>query len=346
MPALPRHIRRAALLSLGILGLLAGPVWAQKTDVVTLVNGDTLTCEIKLLDRGRLQVSTDHLGTVNIEWDKVASVTANRVFRVETSGGLRLLGRLATSEPQHLDVVQETGPISVDQLDVVYIVPIGRSFWRQLDGALDLGFSYTQSSGVGQLNFGANTVYRRPSLQLSASASSYLTVEEDGDETSRHAIDVGGVRDFRQRWLWLLQGGFMRNQELGYDLRGTVSAGVGRFMIRSNRASLAVGGGLSTSREIPTEGETTQQLDALFSVRQSYFTYDTPKTDISMTANVYPGLSQWGRIRIEFDGNLKREIVKDFTIGFSIYDSFDNRPPTEGARKNDVGLSLTVGWTF
>ncbi len=346
MPAQPRRARRAALFSLGILGLLAGPAWAQKTDVVTLVNGDTLTCEIKLLDRGRLQVSTDHLGTVNIEWDKVASVTANRVFRVETSGGLRLLGRLVTTDPQHLDVVQETGPVSVDQLDIVYIVPIARSFWRQLDGALDLGLSYTQSSGIAQLNFGASTVYRRPSLQLSASASSYVTVEEDGDETSRSALDVSGFRYVGQQWLWLLQGGFMRNQELGYDLRGTVSAGVGRFLVRSNRATLAIGGGLSTSREIPTDGETTQQLDALLSVRQSYFTYDTPKTDVSMTANVYPGLSEWGRVRIEFDGKLKREIVKDFTIGFSIYDSYDNRPPTEGARKNDVGLSLTVGWTF
>jgi len=346
VPAQPRRARRAALFSLGILGLLAGPAWAQKTDVVTLVNGDTLTCEIKLLDRGRLQVSTDHLGTVNIEWDKVASVTANRVFRVETSGGLRLLGRLVTTDPQHLDVVQETGPVSVDQLDIVYIVPIARSFWRQLDGALDLGLSYTQSSGIAQLNFGASTVYRRPSLQLSASASSYVTVEEDGDETSRSALDVSGFRYVGQQWLWLLQGGFMRNQELGYDLPRTVRPAVARFLVRPNRPTLAIGGGLSTSREIPTDGETTQQLDALLSVRQSYFTYDTPKTDVSMTANVYPGLSEWGRVRIEFDGKLKREIVKDFTIGFSIYDSYDNRPPTEGARKNDVGLSLTVGWTF
>jgi hypothetical protein len=346
VPAQPRRAHRTALLSLAILGLLAGPAWAQKTDMVTLVNGDTLTCEIKLLDRGRLQVSTDHLGTVNIEWDKVASVTANREFRVETSGGLRLLGRLATSEPQHLDVVQETGPISVDQLDVVYIVPIARSFWRQLDGALDLGLSYTQSSGIAQLNFSTSATYRRPNLQLVASASSYLTAEEGGDNTSRHAIDLGGSRSFGQRWLWLLQGGFMRNQELGYDLRSTVSAGVGHYLARSNRAILAVGGGLSTSREIPIDGETTQQLDALLSVRQSYFTYDTPKTDIAMTANIYPGLSEWGRVRIEFEGRLKREIVRDFTIGFSIYDSYDNRPPTEDARKNDVGLSLTVGWTF
>jgi len=338
-------VTRVVFLALSAL-LVARPVWAQKTDVVTLVNGDTLTCEIKLLDRGRLQVSTDHLGTVYIEWDKIVSVTAPRVFRVETASGLRLLGLLTTSEPQHLDVVQETGTVQVDQPEVVYIAPIGRSFWRQLDGSLDLGMSYTQSSGIAQANFGASALYRRPNLQFTATASSYLTADDDGDDTSRHALDLGGARYFGRNSLWLLQGGFMRNQELGYDLRGTVSAGLGHFLVRSNKAIFALGAGLSTSREVPVEGDSTQQLEGLLSVRQSYFTYDSPKTDVAMIANIYPSFSDWGRIRIEFDGRVKREVIKDFTLGFSIYDSYDSRPPTEGARRNDVGLSLTVGWTF
>ena len=36
---------------------------AAKTDVVELVNGDRITCEIKKLDRGKLSVKTDGLGT-------------------------------------------------------------------------------------------------------------------------------------------------------------------------------------------------------------------------------------------------------------------------------------------
>jgi hypothetical protein len=342
----PHRLARASLLTVFVLVLGAAPALAQKTDVVTLVNGDTLTCEIKLLDRGRLQVSTDHLGTVYIEWDKVVSVTAARVFRVETASGLRLLGRLTTTSPARLDVIQETGPVEVDGFDVVYIAPIGRRFWSQIDGGLNVGLSYTQSSGVAQASFSANALYRRPSLQLTANASSYLTAEGDGDDTSRHSLELGGAKYYGRRSLWLLQGGFMRNQELGYDLRATVSGGIGSFLARSNHNVVAVGGGLSTSREVPVEGDSRQQLDALLAVRQSYFRYDTPKTDIATSLYVYPGLSDWGRVRLELDSRLNRELVKDFTVGFTIYDSYDSRPPTEGARKNDVGLSLTVGWTF
>jgi len=342
----PHRLARASILAAFVLALGAAPALAQKTDVVTLVNGDTLTCEIKLLDRGRLQVSTDHLGTVYIEWDKVVSVTAARLFRVETASGLRLLGRLTTTSPARLDVIQETGPVEVDGFDVVYIAPIGRRFWSQIDGGLNVGLSYTQSSGVAQASFSANALYRRPSLQLTATASSYLTAESDGNDTSRHSLELGGAKYYGRRSLWLLQGGFMRNQELGYDLRATVSGGIGSFLARSNHNVLAVGGGLSTSREIPVEGESRQQLDALLAVRQSYFRYDTPKTDVATSLYVYPGLSDWGRVRLELDSRLNRELVKDFTIGFTIYDSYDSRPPTEGARKNDVGLSLTIGWTF
>ncbi len=345
MPRPFRAVVKVALLLLVVFGAPA-PAAAQKTDVVVLVNGDTLTCEIKLLDRGRLQVSTDHLGTVNIEWDKVVSVTADRVFRVETSGGLRLLGRLATSEARHLDVVQDTGTVSVDQAEVVYVYPIGRSFWSQLDGGMNTGLSYTQSSGIAQLNVGANVLYRRPSLQVSATASSYFTADENGENTSRHAADLGLARYFKQRSIWLLQGGFMRNEELGYTARTTMSAGLGQFLVHTNRAILTVGGGLSTSREVPLEGTSTQELELLVSARHSFFTYDSPKTDLATMVNLYPSLTSWGRVRMEFDGRLSREVVKDFTVGFSIYDSYDSRPPTEGARRNDVGLSLTIGWTF
>jgi Protein of unknown function, DUF481 len=346
-PAPPdRMTGKAGLSACLMLCLLALPAWAQKTDIVTLVNGDTLTGEIKLLERGRLQVSTDHLGTVNIEWDKVISVTALRMFQIETSNGVRLLGQLTTTAPGQFEVIAAEGTFPVDRETVVYIAPIARGFWRRLDGSVDFGLSYTQSSGVAQLNLSASATYRQPNFQLTGSATSYYTRQRDVEDTSRSAVDFRGVRPFGEYYMWLAQGAVERNEALGYDVRATVGGAVGRFLVRSNRAVLGVGAGLSTSRELPTDGDSVQFLDALFSVRQSFFTYDSPKTDISMSLDVFPGLTQWGRLRAQFDGEFRREIVHDFTVGFTIYDSYDNRPPSADASKNDVGLSLTIGWTF
>jgi hypothetical protein len=121
---------------------------------------------------------------------------------------------------------------------------------------------------------------------------------------------------------------------------------LGHYLVRSNRAIFAFGGGLSVNQELPVDGEAVENLNALVTVRQSFFTYDFPRTNMTLAADVFPSLSQWGRVRLEFNGSIKREIIRDFTVGFSIYDSYDSKPPTDDAKKNDVGLSLTVGWIF
>src|SRR5580765_4577289 len=69
-----------------LLMCLAIPAAGQtKTDVVTLRNGDRVTGDIVKLSRGRLEVRTNDVGTVNIEWDKVAKVEAARYFEVVTT---------------------------------------------------------------------------------------------------------------------------------------------------------------------------------------------------------------------------------------------------------------------
>ena len=334
------------LLSLAFAAATASPAWAVKTDTVVLANGDRFTCEVKLLERGRLKVDTDNLSTVYIEWGTIASVTTSGTFQVETSSGLRLLGQLGTSRYGSLDIVTATGTVAIDMHSVVYIAPIGSSFWSKLDGNFDLGFSYTQSSGVGQLNLSSSVSFRRPNLQMMLSGSSYFTHQENADNTARHTIQFASSRPIRTKSLWMLLGGLESNQELGYDLRSTVSAGFGHYLVRSNRAIFALGGGLSVNEELPVDGDAVTNLDAVLSLRQSYFTYDYPKTNMSVAVEVFPGISQWGRVRVEFNSSIKREVVRDFTVGLNVYDSYDSKPPTAEAKKNDVGLSLTIGWTF
>ena len=40
------------------------------------------------------------------------------------------------------------------------------------------------------------------------------------------------------------------------------------------------------------------------------------------------------------------EVVEDFFLTVSVYNSFDSEPPVEGVEKNDWGLNTSVGWSF
>ncbi|MFL5491536.1 MAG: hypothetical protein ACJ8AV_08970, partial [Gemmatimonadales bacterium] len=64
----------------------AATVEAQK-DSVWIRNGDRITGEVKSLSRGLLKYSTDDLGTVYIEWDKVDRISTSTIVEVRLATG-------------------------------------------------------------------------------------------------------------------------------------------------------------------------------------------------------------------------------------------------------------------
>ncbi len=79
--------------------------WAAKTDLVTLANGDRITGEVKAIEQGRLVFSTDDLGTVRIEWDKVAQLVSRRTHEVELVDGTRHFGVLRAPPAEQVPVL-------------------------------------------------------------------------------------------------------------------------------------------------------------------------------------------------------------------------------------------------
>ena len=104
--------------------------------------------------------------------------------------------------------------------------------------------------------------------------------------------------------------------------------------------------GLRVNREKPLEGESTSNLEAALGFSFDRFSYDFPKVDIYATVSGFAGLTDWGRVRAELDLRIKREILRDFSVSLRFYESYDSRPVTEGAARNDYGGSVGIGWTF
>ena len=127
---------------------------AVKTDIVELVNGDRITCEIKKLDRGKLTVKTDGLGTISIEWDDILHITSKaRLRRPACVRGTGRSARLSgpTSEPSMSSRGAQTERFALG--DIVRIAPLGGTFWRRLDGSISAGFSFTEANNQTQWTF-------------------------------------------------------------------------------------------------------------------------------------------------------------------------------------------------
>jgi len=326
----------------------AHPLEARaKTDVVTLSNGDRITGEVKALERGRLEYSTDDAGTLYLEWDKLVSVVSTQHFEVATSDGRRFLGSLTPSAPKTITVTTMTGPVPLPMAEVTVIRPIGASFWSKLDGTFDVGFSYTRSSGIAQLNVNSDTTYSKPAFRGRVLAS--LTRIDTGDGTERDDRGTLELSYLHYRWKeWAVGGAarFETNESLGLELRSQVGVAAGPRLVNSNRAQLTVAGGVVANDERGVNVDSTRNLEGLLLFSSSYYTYDRPKTNFDLTLQYYPSMSNPGRHRVQLDAGVKREIFKDFYISLNIYDTYDNKPPNPAANTNDVGVVTSIGWSY
>lgn len=327
--------------------LLSAPASARpKTDVIVMKNGDRFTGEIKSLDRGKLSLGTDSAGTVSIEWADVVEVTSTYQYQVETGSGLLLVASLKPAGTRRAEMIGAGPQTFLDLADIVVLTPIGARFWQRVDGNFDLGFSYTQSSGVAQLSAAFQTIFRRPKFESTLTANTFFTRQPDQPDTSRNLAQFGTAWLLPGRWRIGAVGSAERNPDLGFDLRASGMGLLGRDLVRTNLQRFGLLAGVSVNREFPVDAPQVTNVEAVLASKYSLFMYNYPTTTIDIDTRLFPSLSDMGRVRVEFSTQLRRELWRDFTMTFSVYDSYDNRPPTEGAKKNDVALSLSIGWIF
>jgi hypothetical protein len=116
--------------------------------------------------------------------------------------------------------------------------------------------------------------------------------------------------------------------------------------VNNNLHVFAAGGGALVNREVAVEGDPTSNVEALIITTYSLFILNYPKTNIDVDARLLPNLTDTGRVRFELNGSVRREIWRDFSVGASLYNYYDNRPPAGSSLNNDVGVTVTVGWNF
>ena len=343
-----RHARVHPLNIRGSRAIAAWPgslAWAQKTDIVRLANGDRVTGEIENLQRGRLELSTDDAGTIEFEWDNIASVESKRQFEIGTTDGRRVLGSLQPGVGRVVRITGGGADLTLTMSEITSIYPIGASFWRKLDGAFNMGYSYTRSSAIGQLSINTDTTFRRPAFIVMLSISGTVTEQPGTDGDDRGNLTLQYAR-FRGNWFAGGIGTFENNESLGIKLRSQVGGVFGHRFVNTNRAQLSVGSGLVVNNEQGVDTEPTENFEATVTFRTSYYTYDGSKTNFSMGFDYFPSLSNWGRQRIQFDVSLAQDVWKDLSFSIDLFDTFDSRPPNPDAARNDVGIVTSLGWTY
>jgi hypothetical protein len=336
---------------------LAILVWAipaeakRKDDVVILKNGDRLTGEIKGLQRGELKFKADYMAdSVRLDWSKVERLETRDNYLIFLADGTLFTDSIQLVSGKTPDsrsfIIGAGNAVKVEQIDVVRILPLEESFWQQLEGRIDFGFSFTSGNDQYQTELTASTTYRKGTHSITASVDSVFSGQSEGTSTARKEFMLDYRKQLSSRWY---VGGLLdllSSDQQNLDLRTTVGGLLGRSLMQTERTRFSVFGGLAANRErysaILSQPRTTN-ADAIAGFDFTTFRFKT--TDISTRFILYPSLSTPGRMRMQTTSDLRIEVAKDLYWGFHLYENFDSKPPVR-ADKNDLGISTSLGWKF
>jgi len=337
-----------------LCGLSAQAADRDNTDVITLKNGDRVTGEIESLEYGLLKLSTDDMGTINIEWSAIAAIDSKYVFDVQVVGGLRQSGLIGTSDDGSELVIRDEGSgRSVALADVVRIEELETGFWQRLSGSMSLGVNYTKSTGIRTSNINISSAYQGDKIKATLDISAAETSSPDTDKSERENI-TSTVQFQRERPSFvMLLNTLERNDELGIDARLTTGAGLARYFAQDEDSEIMLFAGAVANQEwtdteddgVSLEDDSQQSLEGALGATWRIFRFGDPDVSLSSSAFLYPSLTESGRYRGNLDVSLRREIISDLVFDISFYESYDSKPPG-GGETSDYGFVTSIGWKF
>lgn len=314
-------------------------------------NGDRLVGEIKSLEVGQLQFKAGYMASsVQLDWTKVTQLESKRRFRVEFADGMLASGSISKSnspsEGADFEVVEIFGTLKRNHLDVVSLEPLEKSIWSRFRGSADIGL--TLQPEVGQTTWTGNLSLDYPAekFRVDSQVSSYFDSQENADNSVRQSFALSYYQYLSKKYFLLGMAGLLKDNQLNLDLRSTFSGGGGKFLTHSTRQGLAVFAGLAATNEKyfdTTTDSNKTTAEALTGLE--YYMVRFASSQIKTKLLVYPSLSDWGRVRVDWESSFSWEIWKDVYWKMSVLENYDSRPP-EGLSHNDFTMTTSFGVSF
>jgi putative salt-induced outer membrane protein YdiY len=345
---------RALTLLILLLGLPAA-LHAQTADAVEVASGERIKGDISRLDRGRLEFQTARAepgrprfaGTISIIWSEVVSLSSEKMLDVMLVSGQYYAGTISSPKPGTLVVQTATGPtMPIDFKDVVWITPISDGFRARTTGSIDFGLEWVHAENARSYTLNAEANHRSAdhAYETKAAYESYLAARDNAERLTRNDGRVDVERRLVNRWFVFGKFQGQQDQQLQLDARFIAGGGIGRRLAQTNRGYLSLRGGFNYDGERYSEvGEFDHSGEALAGLDFDWFEPGS-SLEATLDANAFFNLSRT-RFRAEWNASVRKDVFWDLYWAVNFFSSHDSDPPEDTPHRN-LGLSITLGWTF
>ena len=343
-------VRRSLFVTLLLL-FICCPARARRKDVVIMNNGDHFTGEVKRLQNGLLMVETDYVtGPIALDWNQVESVQSTATFQIVLNNGKRIVGKFEKvssdkAKEQDFLIHEANEEVEVPSRSIAKIDAQKPTFWRQLQGAIDFGYSFTSGNSQSTFNADTSAAYRTAAWEAATSFDSTFGGQSGGSQTNREDLQSTFAKFLNRNSYVLALSDFLHSSQQDLTLRTTLGGAYGRYLKRTTSSNFSWLGGIAYIHESfdTIAGQpTNQNMEAVVGLEYNLVRFNFGEFDSQ--ALTFPGLTDAGRVRVTTNNSLTIKLRNNFHLAFTLWDNFDSRPPTT-AKRNELGLSTGIGWS-
>jgi len=350
IPTFP-SVRRILFLTTLLL-FICSPARARRKDVVVMNNGDHFTGVVKRLQNGLLMVETDYVtGPIALDWDQVESVQSTATFQIVLNSGKRIVGKFEKvsgekANGQDFLIREATEEVQIPSASIAKIDSQKPTFWRQLQGAIDFGYSFTSGNSQSTFNADTSAAYRTAAWEAATSFDSTFGGQSGGSKTNREDLQSTFAKFLNRNSYVLALSDFLHSSQQDLTLRTTLGGAYGRYLKRTTNSNFSWLGGIvyiHESFDTIAGQPTNQNMEAVVGLQYNLVRFNFGEFDSQVLT--FPGLTDAGRVRVTTNNSLTIKLRNNFHLVFTFWDNFDSRPPTT-AKRNELGLSTGIGWSF
>jgi len=327
-------------------------------DQVTLKNGDRITGTIVKSDGKTVGLHTDYAGDVTLKWDAVQSIQTNEALHVELQNGKTEVGAVTTSDDK-LEIATAAGNLEAAKSEVknlrnsaeqaAYEKTLNPGLLQGWKTGLNAGFALTAGNSE-TTNLSVGFIGTRQTLhdKLGLYANSvYAKNNAAGAVPSTTAnTEAGGLRydhDVTKKLFGFGAADFFADALQGLNLRSVFGGGVGLHVIKNDRTTLDLLGGLNYTHESYTV--LSRNLVAL-TLGEELMHKLGKSTTLNEKLYFFPDLNSAGDYRGTFDFGTVTKLNKVLAWQLTFSDVYVTNPPPL-KKQNDVifttGLNVTLG---
>ena len=328
-----------------VIFLISSITWAQN-DTIQLKNKDVLVGEVKSISTGILIIETLYSDEdFKIKLNKVKTLIIQRKCLIVLTEGRRRFGNIRTTTPGMVGITLEDSKVEHFKLEeIIALQEVDDNLWKRFKGQIDLGYNFTKANNSAQFTIAGQLEFVGEIWLLEGNINVLNSTQDDADKTKRTDANFELIRLLPGKWYLLGDVSFLANTEQALDARISPSLGVGKLLISTSKLHLGLDVGFAFNIENYVDTSLNKTSSEAF-ISSGFNMFDFNDFDLKTGIKFYPGLSERGRIRTDYNLTLKYDLPRDFYIKMGFTLNFDNQPAIVG---NDFDYIFTsgFGWEF